>query len=307
MKSARQLDRTPALTTPSESKRVLIIGPSWVGDMVMTQALAKAIKKRQPETRIDMLAPGWSLPIVSRMPEVENGLEMPLGHGRFAWSVRRHLGLSLRGHGYDQALVLPRSFKSALVPFHARIPVRTGYRGEMRFGLINDMRKLDKTVLPQTVQRFAALGAVADQVQPPQILRPRLTVSQDNKNRLIRVLSLDTSGPVVAFMPGAEYGPSKCWPLEYFATLAAHIGSRGGKVWVLGSEKDKAAGERIREGSPDKVANLCGKTQLEDVIDLIDLSVATVTNDSGLMHIAAAVETQMSSRQSGKIGDLQSR
>ena len=158
--------------TYTSTERVLIVGPSWVGDMVMAQSLAKTLMSRQAETIIDLLAPGWSLPIISRMPEVRRRIEMPLGHGQFGWAVRRRLGRELRGEGYTQAIVLPRSFKAALTPFYARIPRRTGYRGEMRYGLINDMRPVNTRLLNQTVQRFVALGVDAADTMPTPVPMP---------------------------------------------------------------------------------------------------------------------------------------
>ncbi|MCJ7555497.1 MAG: lipopolysaccharide heptosyltransferase II [Gammaproteobacteria bacterium] len=275
----------------SSSERILVVGPSWVGDMVMAQSLFISLKQRWPACSIDVLAPEWSVPVLARMPQVRNGIPMSLGHGQFNWSVRRRLGRSLAGQDYSRAIVLPRSFKAALVPFHAGIPVRTGYRGEMRYGLINDMRPLDKTVLTQTVQRFVALGQPRDAGQPPHIPAPVLRVSPDNQAALMQQFELaDTA---VALLPGAEYGPAKCWPLEYFADAAKVLGERGYQVWVLGSQKDAAAGDMIAAGSGGAAVNLCGKTRLEDAIDLLAASQAVITNDSGLMHVAAAVDTQV--------------
>ena len=131
----------------------LVVGPAWVGDMVMAQSLFMTLREKNVETAVDVVAPPWSLPLLARMPEIRDAIEMPVGHGRFAWRERRRIGITLRNRAYERAIVLPRSFKSALVPFHARIRTRTGYRGEMRFGLLNDIRRMDKTLLTRTVQR----------------------------------------------------------------------------------------------------------------------------------------------------------
>jgi len=266
--------------------RFLIVGPSWVGDMVMAQALFKTLKHQEPESVIDVLAPAWSVPVIDRMPEVRRGIGLPTGHGEFALGKRRALGHSLRAEGYDRALVLPRSFKSALVPWFAGVPSRTGFRGEMRFGLLNDIRSLDKSVLDQTVKRFVALGLAADEL-PQVIPRPELTIDAGNQQRLIESHNLSMSQPVVAMMPGASYGPAKCWPLEYYAELAERLVSEGVSVWVLGASGDHAAGEQIAAGN-DQIRNLCGETRLEDTVDLLALCKTAVTNDSGLMHVAAA-------------------
>lgn len=269
--------------------RILIVGPAWVGDMVMAHSLVQTLLQRHPGAVVDVLAPGWSLPLLARMPGVHEGIEMPLGHGQFGLATRWRLGRRLRGQ-YDQAIILPGSLKSALMPFFAGIPQRTGFRGEHRYGLINDMRPLDKARLPMTVQRFTALGLPAHAAMPPPYLRPRLTVDPANQARLLRELSLDTALPVIALMPGAEYGPAKQWPLAHFAELARRLIASGRQVWILGSAKDRAAGEAITSQAGAGVRNLCGQTRLEDAVDLLALAQAAVTNDSGLMHVAAALD-----------------
>jgi len=255
--------------------------------MVMAQALFKLIRAREPGREIDVLAPAWSLPIVARMPEIRRGVASETGHGELGFGKRRRIAKSLRDEGYEHAIVMPRSFKSALIPWIAGVPRRTGFRGEARFGLINDVRTLDRKVLDQTVKRFVALGIDEGAPLPPAP-QPRLVSDSERQRRLTEKLALDTRRPVVAMMPGAEYGAAKCWPLEYFTALAARLDESGHAVWVLGSEKDAAAGESIAASSG--AVNLCGKTALEDVIDLLSLCEQAVSNDSGLMHVAAAVD-----------------
>lgn len=267
----------------------LVVGPSWVGDMVMAQSLFKLLKSRAPDTAIDVLAPGWSLPIVERMPEVRAGIALDVAHGEVGIGKRRAVARDLPA--YDQAIVLPRSLKAALAPFFAGIPVRTGFRGETRYWLINDMRPFDKAVLDQTVKRFTALGLDPGESLPDKLPNPALDVDAERQRVLIDELGLDTSRPVIAFMPGAEYGPAKCWPLEYFAELARRLDDKGYAVWVLGSAKDAPAGDVIANDSA--AVNLCGKTKLADAIDLLALAEQAVSNDSGLMHIAAAVGTHV--------------
>ncbi|MGC8854386.1 MAG: lipopolysaccharide heptosyltransferase II [Halothiobacillaceae bacterium] len=269
--------------------RILIVGPAWVGDMVMAHSLVQLLRQRYPQAVIDVLAPAWSLPLLARMPHVRAGIEMPLKHGEIGLGVRWRLGRSLRGK-YDQAMILPGSLKAALVPFFARIPQRTGYRGEHRYGLINDMRPLDKARLPMAVQRFVALGLAPNTPLPPPYFKPHLTTDPENQRRLIRTLGLRIEAPIIAFMPGAEYGPAKQWPPEYFAQLARELIAQGKHIWVLGSAKDAPIGEHIAQQAGPGAINLCGRTQLTDAIDLLALAQACVTNDSGLMHIAAALD-----------------
>jgi heptosyltransferase-2 len=259
--------------------------------MVMAQSLFMSLKA-DGECEIDVLAPAWSLPILSRMPEVRRGIAMPLGHGQFGLAVRRRLGKEFSDEGYDQSIVLPGSLKSALVPFFARIPQRTGFRGEMRYGLINDMRPLDKALLPMTVQRFVALGrreAIIASVTPPA---PKLHADTANQAALRERFKLNPSRPAIVLMPGAEYGPAKQWPPAHYAKLAHLLAARGFQIWVLGSEKDIAVARPIANGNPS-VLDFTGHTSLGDAVDLIALARAAVSNDSGLMHIAAALDVPL--------------
>ncbi len=274
-----------AVNPSSAKRRYLIVGPAWVGDMVMAQSLFKALRAQYPDCDIDVVAPGWSKPIIERMPEVRRAIEMPLGHGALGLKTRRALGKSLRGEQYSHAIVTPRSFKSALVPFFAKVPVRTGFLGEQRYGLLNDRRKLDKSVLEQTVQRYVSL-AFPTTNGVPDVPFPQLTINSEQQRKVLERLSLNLSKPVVALLPGAEFGPAKQWPAEHFAALARELVADGYSCWIMGSEKERELGEQIVSKG---VHNLCGKTALADVVDLLAATSHVVSNDSGLMHVAAAV------------------
>ncbi len=258
--------------------------------MVIAQSLFKTVRSKHPDAVMDVLAPNWSLPLISRMPEIRKGISLPVGHGRLRLLTRYRKGRSLADEGYDRAIVLPRTWKSALVPFFAGIPVRTGFAGELRYGLINDMRVRDKSKLTMTVLRYLALGGDKTDRLPPEIqFYPKLEMDPENRERLVRSLDLNTERPAVVFCPGAEYGPAKQWPLHHYRTLAAMLLEDGLQVWVLGSPKEAEAAREIDPGggSPGYV-NLCGLTRLEDTVDLMSLASCAVTNDSGLMHVAAA-------------------
>ena len=274
-------------------EKVLIVGPSWVGDMVMAQALYRSLKLRNATAEIHVVAPPWSLPVLERMPEVARGIELAVGHGELGLGRRRALGRQLRSERYSRAIVLPRSAKAALVPWFARIPRRTGFRGEWRYGLLNDMPAQDAS-LDQTVKRFVALGGERDEPAAPlrTELFPRLRVDDANRDRLRSEHALDARDPLVALMPGAEYGAAKRWPAPRFAELAAWLAGGGANVVVLGSEKERPLGDEIvaAAGKP-RVRNLCGRTSLADVIDLLAAADAAVSNDSGLLHVAAASGT----------------
>ncbi len=257
----------------------------------MAQSLLKLLASRHPETAIDMLAPAWSLPVIERMPEIRQGIVLSTVHGELGLGKRRDVARQLQQTGYQQAIVLPRSLKAALVPWFAGIPQRTGYRGEMRFGLINDLRPFDENVLNQTVKRFIALGLDPGE-SLPDIPPPKLSASVADQRRAMDKFGLRPERPAVAMMPGAEYGPAKCWPIEYFTELAGLLAASGFDVWVLGSEKDAVAGAAISHDGHAR--NLCGQTELADVIDLLAACEQSVSNDSGLMHIAAAVGSRVS-------------
>jgi heptosyltransferase-2 len=271
--------------------KVLVVGPSWVGDMVMAQALYKLLREQNAATEIHVVAPPWSLPVLARMPEVARGIELDVGHGELAFGRRRVLGRRLRAERYTRAIVLPRSAKSALVPWFAKVPVRTGFRGEMRYGLLNDVRSLD-AALDQTVKRFVSLGLAPgtfpSQSLPPS-LQPRLTSDPANLERLRAAHGLRHGASLVALMPGAEYGPAKRWPTTHYGALGAELASSGADVVVLGSAKERAIGDAVvaRAAQP-AVRNLCGATSLADVIDLLASAEVAISNDSGLLHVAAA-------------------
>ncbi|MDR5874405.1 lipopolysaccharide heptosyltransferase II [Halomonas sp. CUBES01] len=268
--------------------RLLVIGPSWVGDMVMAQSLFMTLKARYPHATIGVVAPAWSQPILERMPEVDEVLPLAVGHGEFGLASRRDLANRLKGR-FDRAIVLPRSWKAALVPFMARIPERVGFLGEHRYGLLKERRKLDKQVLDQTVKRFVSLGLPLEEVVGGDfsIPKPRLTIDRDNLVNL-RLAHALSSRPAIGMMPGAEYGPAKQWPPAYFHQLAKKLIADGYEVRVLGGPKDHDVAETIVKDLP-QAYNLCGKTALADAVDLLADCRQVVTNDSGLMHVAAAV------------------
>lgn len=282
-------DRTHART----QRRYLIVGPSWIGDMVMAQSLFITLKQQYPDCLIDVIAPQWSLPILKRMPEVNAGISAEVAHGEFSFFKRRQLGLSLKAKKYTHAIVIPRSWKAALIPYFANVPVRTGYRGEFRYGLLNDIRGLDKKILKQTVQRYVAHAFRNRISSPPVTPYPLLQVDTKNQSQLLDRFGLKLDKPVVCMMPGAEYGPAKQWPIAYYAELANLLVAKGWQVWILGSEKDSAAGAQIVDDTAGDVFNLCGKTQLVDTVDLLFCATSVVSNDSGLMHVASAVGVEV--------------
>lgn len=274
----------------SKIHKILIVGPAWVGDMVMAQSLFKVLKQRYPQVIIDVLAPAWSLPLLERMPEVSQGIIMPLGHGQLNLRARYRLAKTLRQQRYDQAILLPNSFKSALVPFWAKIPKRTGWRGEMRYLVMNDVRRLDETRYPLMIERFMALGLPAEEALSGNYPLPELYSSAKTQDAVLEKCKISRSTrPVLVLCPGAEFGPSKRWPESYYAEVAKAKLAEGWDVWILGSPKDGVVAEEIMRLTQQKCVDLTRCSSLIDAIDLLALATIVVSNDSGLMHIAAAV------------------
>ena len=277
-------------TALNPAPKVLVVGPSWAGDMVMAQSLFITLKKAQPDCQIDVLAPAWSFPLLDRMPEVRNAIAMSLSHGQFGLLDRINLGKSLRANHYQQAIVLPNSWKSALIPYFANIPTRTGYIGECRWGLLNDARKLDKALLTMTVQRFVALSLPNTAPLPPEYPIPKLIINRDQQQVVIDKFKLTPTENILALCPGAEYGAAKRWPASFYAEVAQQKIAQGWQVWLFGSDKDKEAAAEINSAVSGACLDFTGRTSLDEAVDLMSLVDVVVSNDSGLMHVAAALD-----------------
>lgn len=271
-------------------KHILVVAPSWIGDAVLSQPLLTRLKERHPDSRIDVVAPPWVVPIYQRMPEVDRVISNPFGHGDLKLLARRRFGKSLtQAAAYDRAYVLPNSFKSALIAWFAGIPIITGFRGEARRLLLTDCRQLDKTALPTMAERFAWLAEDATQPSVPSLPLPRLRVDEQARSAAMTRLGLTADKAVVALCPGAEYGPAKRWPVAHFAEYATRQLAHGRQVWIFGGKADHAIGDQINALVEGACRNLCGETALDEAIDLLSLASQVVTNDSGLMHVACAL------------------
>jgi heptosyltransferase-2 len=274
--------------------RILIVGPSWVGDMVMAQSLFKVLKTQHQQCQIDVIAPAWAVALVNKMPEVSTAIELPIGHGEFALLKRYHIGRGLRNQGYQRAIVLPGSWKSALIPYFAEIPRRTGYIGECRWGLLNDARKLDKSRLKRTVDRFVALAADKTDIETssykPDCNTPALQADSTHAQQLLQRFHVNQNqAPILALCPGAEYGPAKQWPEQHYAHIAQHYSAQGWTIWLFGSANDQPVCQQIKRLATVGCNDFSGKTSLPEAIDLLSLTTAVISNDSGLMHVAAAL------------------
>ena len=251
-------------------QRILVVAPNWIGDALMAQPLLARLREKRPGVAVHMLAPEWVAPVARRMPEVDEVIPVPFRHGALQLGSRWKLGRALKAHHYREAIVLPNSWKAALVPFFADIPVRTGYVGEARYGLLN---RLHRNPDREMRRHYARLADAPDAEKLPEV---RLRV--DPAQIAATQKRFDLRGRYAVLCPGAEYGPAKRWP--YFTELAGRIGM---PVVLLGSAKDAAAATGING------TNLVGKTTLDEAIDLIAGAEVVVSNDSGLMHVAAAL------------------
>lgn len=274
--------------------KILVMGPSWVGDMVLAQSLFKQLKIAQPQCQITVAAPAWTLPLLARMPEVSHAIALPFKHGDLALRARFNFGRALANEGFTQAILLTNSLKSAILPWAAKIPIRTGFKGEMRYGLINDMRPLNKTVLKKTVERFVTLGLPIQATLPSPLPQPALITDPAQAQHLLTTFNIPHSAqPILGLCPGAEYGEAKRWPTEYYAEVANAALEQGWQVWLFGSEKDKPVTASIQQNTQQRCVDLAGNTKLGEAIDLMSLCHTVISNDSGLMHVAAALDKKL--------------
>ena len=272
--------------------RTLVISPNWIGDAVMAQPLLRLLHDRYPERPIDVLAPAWVAPVWRAMREVDTVLEAPFRHGALQLRERREYAAMLRTRGYVDAYVLPNTLKFALIPWLAGIPKRVGYKGEMRYGLLNVIHHDNRDTPRPMVSFYAALAnPPARDVPPPVALpRPALFVSEERMAEVALHVGLSMKHPLVLFAPGAEFGSAKRWPTTHFAELAKAMRSERNDVQIalLGSAKDKEVCDEIVAMAPG-VHNLAGVTKLDEAVALIASASAMVSNDSGLLHIASAL------------------
>jgi heptosyltransferase-2 len=272
--------------------RLLVISPNWIGDAVMAQPLLQLLRRQHPDSAIDVLAPGWVAPVWRAMQEVDTVIEAPFRHGALQLRERWTFARQLRRRGYGAAYVLPNTLKFALIPWLAGIPKRVGYRGEMRYGLLNEVHRDERRPKRPMVSFYAALASAPAALAPsPDALpRPTLAASPARQAHALEHAGLDAARPLLVFAPGAEFGSAKRWPAAHFAELANTALERlpDLQIALLGSGKDRPVCDEIVALAP-AVHNLAGSTSLDQAIALIAAARAVVSNDSGLLHIASAL------------------
>lgn len=290
--------------------KALIIAPNWIGDAVMTQPLLKKLASQHLE--IDVLATPWVAPIFLACPEVQNVITADFKHGGLGLGLRKNIAQKLQEKKYDQAYVLPNSWKSALIPWLSKIPVRIGYQGEIRFGLLNRrLKNPPKNNRPSMVSHYAALadlshlGSTLDQSDTIQDIsaldNPKLSVKAEQLSLAKQKINeiLPTASDIFILAPGAEYGPAKQWPLEHFANLAKSllVSNPQAGIIIMGGAKDSVAAQQIiahmdstQPNMAAQVKNMCGQITLSESIALVSLAKGMASNDSGMMHVGAAFE-----------------
>lgn len=288
--------------------KILVIFPSSIGDVMMVEPLLRRLREQHPDAAIDVLASVMIVPLLWRMEEIRRAIPSPLADKPFSLKVCWRLARQLKCEGYDRAIVLPNSFTSALIPFLAGIPLRTGFRGAMRHILLNDLRNPGKKTLAPPVERFVSLAAQHPINAHRPVDHPRLRTDMNQVRTTLTKLALAPTHPVVACCVDAEGGPARRWPAHHFAELAWNLIGAGYEIWLLGSDEDVEIGAEIERlftvmrvkdsihggpGKSPKVHNLCGKADLAETVDLLAVACAAVVNDSSLMHIAAALGKPM--------------
>lgn len=269
--------------------KILIVAPAWLGDMVMAQPLLQVLKRRQPGVELAILAPRSTLAITELMPEISTRYVIEEGHGQFSIRKRWQLACEIRQQHFDIAYVLPNSWKSALIPWLARIPQRVGWKGECRYGLLNNLRHPVQQ-FPLMVERYTALAYPTGEFQAGDIFPyPRLMVPAQLKQDVLEKFSIVRDRKILIISPGAAFGPAKRWPAQYFAEVATAKIEAGWQVWMIGAKADLDIAHTIFELEP-RIHHFVAKTSLLEMTALLALSDQVLTNDSGPMHIAASLD-----------------
>jgi heptosyltransferase II len=257
-------------------EKILVVAPSWVGDLVMSQSLFRHLLAERPGVQIDILVPEYCMGIAAFMPEVTECIPMPVGHGRIGIKQRLALAKTLKAKAYTEAIVLPNSFKSALIPFFARIPKRTGWLGELRYIVLNDTRRLDKKLYPTMVDRFVALAYPKNHSWPldKPFLLPRLKLNREVAAESLDKMGLSNTPSIIALAPSAAFG---------------HFLSQEKQVWLLGGPKDEVVLEQIHILAGKRTRILGGSYSLEQKVIALSHAKLLISNDSGLLHVGAAI------------------
>jgi heptosyltransferase-2 len=268
---------------------VLIVPFVWIGDFVRCHSVVKLLRAQAPERPVDIVSNTLCAPLADYMPGVRRAIIADLPRRRLGMALQRELAGRLREGHYEQALVMSRKWKAALAPWLAGIPIRTGFAGEFRFGLLNDVRFGERN-LPRMIDQMGVLALPKNAVPREEWPLPELKVPTQELDSWRKGRGLaNEARPIVALSPGAV-GAGKAWPISHYAALAAALAKDGAAVWVLGGPNETPLAKKIVEGSGNRARDLTGG-DLRNAVLALAAADLTVTNDSGLMHISAAIGT----------------
>ena len=273
-----------------KNEKILIFGPSWVGDMVMAHSLFVNLKRRNPHCEIHLAAPNWSMDIGSRFPEIDKLIPLEFKHGKFDFFKRVTLGLRLRRESYDECIFLINTFKSLFNIAFANIPLRTGYVGELRSLFLNNSFK--KNTEP-TISKFSKLS-IKKSYPSPKVINPKIASHKKNGENFLKKNRIPTK-KLIIISGGAEYGPAKILPSEKYAYIANELIKKNYHILLIGSVNDITVNQKINKLTKNKCFDITGKTSLAECIDVISCAQYFLSNDSGLMHIAAALNVPQDS------------
>jgi heptosyltransferase-2 len=267
----------------------VIIPYVWIGDFVRCHSVVKLLRSENPVRPIDIVSSTLCAPLADYMPGVRRAIVIDLPRGQLGLALQRELARLLQEEKYGQAIVMSRKWKAALPPWLAGIPLRTGFAGEFRFGLLNDVR-LGESKLPRMIDQMGALALPKGAQIPPEWPLPELKVpSQEVATWIAQRGLAEERHPIVTLSPGAV-GAGKAWPVRHYAELAHALAADGVSVWVLGGPNETSIAKEIVATGGNRVRDLTG-TDLRNAILALAAADAAVTNDSGLMHVSAAVGT----------------
>ncbi len=262
-------------------RNILVVGPGWIGDLIISISLIKALKEKNTNANIDILVNSNLYSLAKMIPGIRNVLSSKTKHGSLSLFYRLCMGYSLRSSGYSECYVLPNSFKSAIIPFLAGIKKRISYLGELRYGLINQIKvPIDRT--SGMVNKYLNLA----DTNYTEKLKPEIKLV--NIKNITKKFNLPKKYYVIC--PDADYGPSKRWPIKKWSDLASSLSK---EYTVVAIGLDENIGKKFEEISSKRIINLIGKTSLDEVLEILSMSQLVVTNDSGLMHIAASLDKKI--------------
>jgi heptosyltransferase-2 len=265
---------------------LLIVPYVWIGDFVRVHSVVKLLRSQMPERPVDILGSTLCAPLADYMSGIRKAIVCDLPRRRLGFGIQRDLADLLRAERYGQALIMSRKWKAALAPWLAGIPLRTGFAGEARFGLINDLR-FGERKRPRMIDQMGALALPKGAAPPQQWPLPELKVPADEIARWRAHHGLDNEvRPIVTLSPGAV-GAGKAWPPDHYAELARALTAEGISIWVLGGPDETPIAQQIAAAGGPRVRDLTGNDLRNAILALAAADVA-VTNDSGLMHVAAA-------------------